>query len=160
MANHASESTHHHILPLRIYFSVAGALFVLTAITVWVSYYHFGAFNLLVAMVIAATKATLVIMFFMHLKYDNKLYTLIFVAAIAFFATFVFLTMADTMERGEIYEYKQGPIHKEAPMYDSLRANPPAAHEGGEHEATADSAATEMNPATGDSAAATSESSH
>ena len=58
MANHASESTHHHILPLRVYFGVAGALFVLTAITVWVSYYHFGAFNLFVAMVIAATKAT------------------------------------------------------------------------------------------------------
>jgi len=160
MANHASESTHHHILPLRIYFNVAGALFVLTALTVWISYYHFGAFNLLVAMAIAAGKATLVVLFFMHLKYDNKLYTLIFVSAIAFFATFVFLTMADTMERGDIYEYKQGPIQREAAMYDSLKAMPPVEHESPAHGGAIDSNATDSPDVVSDTAAASSEPTH
>ena len=99
-------------------------------------------------------------MYFMHLKYDNKLYTLIFVAAIAFFATFVFLTMSDTMERGDVYEFKQGPIHKEAPMYDSLRAHPPAGHEGAEGEAAVGSSAGHEEAAPADSASTTSESSH
>lgn len=155
MANHAHDTGHHHILPLKIYFGVAGALLVLTVITVWVSYYHFGAFNLLVAMAIAATKATLVIMYFMHLKYDNKLYTLVFVSAIAFFATFVFLTMADTMGRGDIYEFKQEPIHPNSAMYDSLKASPAGGHEG-----AVDTTAIDTTAAATDAAAAPAESSH
>ena len=126
MTDHAHSTGHHHILPLKVYFGVAGALMVLTVITVWISYFHFGALNLFVAMLIAAVKATFVIMYFMHLRYDNKLYTLVFVSAIAFLATFVILTMADTMERGEIYEYKQGPIDPSAAIYDSLNVAPTA----------------------------------
>ena len=155
MANHASESTHIHILPLGLYLKVAAALFVLTGTTVWVSYYHFGAFNLLVAMLIAVTKATLVALFFMHLKYDNKMYALVFVAALAFFASFVFLTMADTMERGDIYQFKQQPIHKEAAMYDSLKAMPAGGHEGVAEPEAVDTAA-----ANTDTTAGTSEPGH
>ncbi|MFQ5498914.1 MAG: cytochrome C oxidase subunit IV family protein [Candidatus Zixiibacteriota bacterium] len=107
----------HHVLPLSIYIGVASALIVLTAITVSISFMDFGPYNLVVAMVIAGIKATLVAMFFMHLKYDNKLYTVIFVGSILFLAAFVIFTMFDTLRRDEIYKIKSGPINPNAIIY-------------------------------------------
>lgn len=122
MSNENTQS-HHHILPLSLYINIGLALIGLTVVTVWISFYHFGPFNLLVAMLIAATKASLVALYFMHLKYDNKLYAIIFVSSLLFLATFIVLTMFDTMRRGDIDEMKQGPIEKEAIIYrDSTRA--------------------------------------
>lgn len=117
-----SSATEHkeHILPLRLYLTVGAALLVLTAVTVIISFFHFGPFNLLVAMIIAATKATLVALFFMHLKYDNKLYMIIFVTAILFLAVFIILTMFDTLRRSDVYEIESEHVRKEAIIYDSL----------------------------------------
>ena len=111
----------HHILPLSLYLNIAMALIGLTVITVWVSFYNFGPFNLLVAMAVAAVKASLVALFFMHLKYDNKFYLLIFVSSILFLAIFIVLTMFDTMNRDDIDKMKAGPINPNAAMYDSLK---------------------------------------
>lgn len=119
-------STGIHILPLKIYLSVFTVLLVMTFITVYVSFFNFGAGNLVVAMVIAAVKATLVAMFFMHLKYDNKLYSLIIVGSVLFLAAFMIFTMYDTLRRGEIYEIRSGPIRQNASIYDSLKATAPA----------------------------------
>lgn len=60
-----------HILPFRIYVLVFGALIVLTVFTVTVSRYDFGAWNIVVAMLVASVKAMLVALFFMHLKYEK-----------------------------------------------------------------------------------------
>jgi len=123
--NHHSQS---HILPLSLYLTVGGVLLVLTAITVTLSFFHFGAYNLLVAMIIAAVKAALVALFFMHLKYDSKVYMTVFVVAILFLAAFIIFTMFDTMERDQIYRIESEPISKQAVFYrrdatpDSLRA--------------------------------------
>jgi cytochrome c oxidase subunit 4 len=57
----------HHITPLKTYLVIAGALFCLTAITVWVSYFDFGSLNIIIAMGVATFKATLVALFF----FDN-----------------------------------------------------------------------------------------
>lgn len=115
-------TTHaHHILPLRVYVAVAAALLVFTAITVYISTLDFGPYNLVVAMVIAAIKATLVALFFMHLRYDSKLYMVIFVSAVMFLAVFIIFTMFDTLKRDDIYEIKARPIEKQAVIYDSLR---------------------------------------
>lgn len=113
----ANESHKQHIMPLRTYLAVAAALFVLTAITVIVAQFHFGEFNLIVAMAIAAVKASLVALFFMHLKYDSKIYMVIFLIAIIFLALFIILTLADTLERDQIYELKSKPIQPEARIY-------------------------------------------
>ncbi len=113
-------ATHtHHILPLKVYLSVGAALIVLTAITVAVSQFNFGPYNLLVAMLVAAAKATLVALFFMHLKYDNKFYMTIFVASVVFLAVFIILTMFDTLRRADVYEIEAKPIRDQAIMYDS-----------------------------------------
>lgn len=112
-----SQNSKHHILPLKIYFGVAGTLFALTAITVWVASYDFGAFNIIVALLIAFTKGTLVALYFMHLKYDNKLFGSILVLSLLFLAIFIGFTMIDTMFRGEIEPIEGPPISNEAEMY-------------------------------------------
>jgi cytochrome c oxidase subunit 4 len=116
--------SHHHILSLGLYLKIGSALLVLTVVTVWVAQYDLGALNLLVAMIIAVAKGTLVALFFMHLKYTNKLYATVFVGALLMVAVFIILTMFDTLGRGQIYEIKDGPINSRAVIYqqDSIPA--------------------------------------
>jgi cytochrome c oxidase subunit 4 len=118
MSTHANK-TKSHILPLSLYLTIGGALLFLTGVTVIVSFYQFGPFNLVIAMFIAAIKATLVAMYFMHLKYDSKIYLMIFVMAILFLATFITFTMFDTMQRDRIYQIKSGEIRKDAIIYET-----------------------------------------
>jgi cytochrome c oxidase subunit 4 len=112
-------STEHaaHILPLRVYLIVAALLLIATGLTVTIAQVDFGPWNLVVAMLIAGIKATLVAMFFMHLKYDNKLYSIVFVGAILFLAIFIVFTMFDTMRRGDLNEITARPIEAQAEMY-------------------------------------------
>jgi len=118
-----SEKQHHHVLPLSVYLIVGATLLVLTGITVVVAEFQLGEWNLIVAMAIAALKATLVLLFFMHLKYDNKLYSFAFLISIAFLAVFIVFTMLDTLERDQ---FGRGSIDKQVP-YKSAPA-----HQGGE----------------------------
>ncbi len=62
-----------HISPKSTYYAIFGALMVLTAVTVGVAFINLGALNFPVAIAIAITKATLVILFFMHVKYSSQL---------------------------------------------------------------------------------------
>jgi len=117
MASHAD--THPHVLPLKVYLLVAATLLVLTAITVTVSEYNLGPVNLLVAISIAAIKATLVALFFMHLLYDNKMYLVIFVVAVLFLAMFIIFTMFDTQFRGNVNPDVAYPINPNAEIYKS-----------------------------------------
>lgn len=63
----------HHIIPLKVYLNVAIALYVLTVLTVVFHQMHLGALAAPVAFLIAAVKAALVMLYFMHLKYDNMM---------------------------------------------------------------------------------------
>jgi caa(3)-type oxidase subunit IV len=73
--NKDKDSHHaHHIVPLKVYFTTLGALLVLTIVTVGASYVNFGSTaNVLVSLGIASAKASLVLMFFMGLKYDTNI---------------------------------------------------------------------------------------
>lgn len=74
--SHDSEHQHGelgHVVPLKVFNMVFGALVCLTVITVGVASLDFGAFNMVVAMGIASVKAGLVALFFMHLKYEDPL---------------------------------------------------------------------------------------
>lgn len=106
-----------HITPLRVYFTVAGGLLALTLITVFASQVDLGAWNVVVALLIAASKATLVALFFMHLFYDNKLYSIVFSAGILFLAIFIILTMFDTETRDSIYPETATPLRPAAIIY-------------------------------------------
>jgi cytochrome c oxidase subunit 4 len=108
-----------HITPVKVYVMIALLLIILTAITVAVSFIDLGAYNVTVALAIASVKALLVAFIFMHLLYDNKIYLVIFSMALIFLTIFITLTMFDTTTRGSIYEEKEDPINKEAPIYNN-----------------------------------------
>jgi cytochrome c oxidase subunit 4 len=89
-----------HISPLRTYYIIFGSLMVLTAITVAVAFINLGALNFPVAIGIAILKATLVVLFFMHVKFSSRL-TKLFVASGIFFLLVLFtLTLTDYVSRG------------------------------------------------------------
>ena len=114
-----------HVLPLRNYFGVFAALLVLTAITVGVSYMDFGGWNLVIAMVVATTKATLVAAIFMHLLYDLKFHTVIFSFSVIFLAIFIIFTSFDTFARGRTELFEQlRPARSDDPFSRSLGARP------------------------------------
>jgi cytochrome c oxidase subunit 4 len=63
----------HHVVPVGVYLLVFGALLLLTFVTVIVAEHDFGRLNTPIALTIAIVKATLVILFFMHVKYSSRL---------------------------------------------------------------------------------------
>jgi len=112
-----------HVLPFSVYLKIGIGLILLTGITVYISGLDFGPYNLLIAMAIAATKASLVVLYFMHLKYDNKLYSIIFITGVFCLAVFIIITMFDTLRRDDIYEIKSSPINKNAVIYQKQMEN-------------------------------------
>jgi cytochrome c oxidase subunit 4 len=100
---HADDGmVHAHVSSIKFYVLILAALMVLTLLTVGVASIHLGKLNLAVAVVIASMKATLVVMFFMHLKYDNKFNATIFVSSLLFIGVFFAYTLNDTDRRGEL----------------------------------------------------------
>lgn len=93
------DSQHHHIIPLSIYFRVIALLLVLTFITVAASQINFGPWNTVIAMAIASVKAGFVLAFFMHLKYDNKIYWVCFGTAVFFLMVLYFFSELDYLTR-------------------------------------------------------------
>jgi cytochrome c oxidase subunit 4 len=75
------------------------ALLVGTSLTVWASFIDLGFWNPIIALAIATTKATLVVLYFMHVRYSSKLTMLTVVAGIFMFLTLVSLTLADYISR-------------------------------------------------------------
>jgi cytochrome c oxidase subunit 4 len=72
---------------------------VLTVVTVAVTGYDFGPFNLIVALGVAIAKASLVVLYFMHARYSPKLTGVVIASGIAFFVILVFLTLTDYLSR-------------------------------------------------------------
>ena len=85
-----------HIMPLKMLVGVFLALVVLTVMTVTASNLNFGSYNLVVAIAIAVVKASLVVLYFMHLRYDNPFNAIVFVGCLIFVALFMFLSLTDT----------------------------------------------------------------
>ena len=89
-----------HISPKSTYLAIFGALMALTALTVYVAFQHLGWFNFPVAISIAFFKASLVVLFFMHVKYSSKLTKLLVASTFFFLAALFGLTMTDYLSRG------------------------------------------------------------
>jgi len=95
-----SDHAEHHIVPKRVYFAVFAALIVLTWVTAWVSTVDLGRLNIVVALSIAVCKASLVVMFFMHVKYGTRLTKMIVLCGLFWLMLLLFITMADIWTRG------------------------------------------------------------
>src|SRR6188768_2692133 len=89
-----------HVSPKSTYYAIFGALMVLTGVTVAAAFVNLGSFNFPVAISIAITKATLVILFFMHVKYSSRLTKMVVAMAFFFLAIMFGLTLTDYMSRG------------------------------------------------------------
>ncbi|HSV12943.1 MAG TPA: cytochrome C oxidase subunit IV family protein [Tepidisphaeraceae bacterium] len=89
-----------HISPKSTYYAIFGALMVLTGVTIAVAFVHLGSLNFPVALAIAITKATLVLLFFMHVKYSSRLVKMVVGMAFFFLLIMFGLTMTDYLSRG------------------------------------------------------------
>ena len=103
MSAETSPGSHeeHHVLPLKVYYLVFAALLVLTALTVGVSYADMGPMAIYVALAVAVVKAGFVVGYFMHLKFDNRFLTLVFVGGLIFLVVMFGLTFVDLITRGD-----------------------------------------------------------
>ena len=84
-----------HISSYTSHFFVLGVLLLLTAASVAVTRLEMGPFNTLVAMLIAGTKAGVVLTWFMHLKFDNKLYAIFTFLVLTIFLLVMYITFFD-----------------------------------------------------------------
>lgn len=98
---HADEPTHHeeHIVSPGLYLIIGSLLLLFTGITVGASYIDLGNFNAVVALAIACFKATIVVLFFMHVKYSSKLTKLTVAAGFITFCVLIMMTMTDYISR-------------------------------------------------------------
>jgi len=85
-----------HVVPVSLLLAVWGALVVLTVVTVAATRIDVGSFNLLLAMAIATVKGALVVLYFMHLRWDRPFNGVVFIGSLAFVALFIFLALMDT----------------------------------------------------------------
>jgi cytochrome c oxidase subunit 4 len=90
----------HHVVPIHTYLTIFGLLMVFTAITVAVAFFDLGPANNVVMLGIAVFKATLVILYFMHVKYGTRLIPVVIGSGVFFLLVLFTITMSDYMSRG------------------------------------------------------------
>jgi len=106
--DHQHEGEHHIVSPV-VYLTILGSLLVGTALTVWASFVDLGEWHIaqgitlywnpVVALAIACTKMTLVVLFFMHVKYTTKLTQLTVASGLFMFLVLVGMTLSDYFTR-------------------------------------------------------------
>ena len=89
----------HHIVSPKVHVIILILLLLGTAVTVGASFVDLGVWNPIIALAIATTKATLVVLFFMHVKYSTKLTKLTVGAGIFMFLALISMTLADYISR-------------------------------------------------------------
>lgn len=100
MSEQTQQTDHeHHIVSPKVYLAIVAALLVFTGLTVWASFIDLGPWNPVIALAIACTKAVLVVLFFMHVKYSTKLTKLTVIAGLFTFMALIGMTLSDYMSR-------------------------------------------------------------
>src|SRR5262245_37719079 len=99
---HAAAHEEHglgHITAVQLLVAVLVILLFLTLITVYTAGIDLGAqWNLVIALVIATVKASLVVTYFMHLRWDHKLHLVVFLSSVLFLLLFLSMSLADRKE--------------------------------------------------------------
>lgn len=104
MSDHATDdgNVHPHISPVVFYWGLLAVLMLLTLLTYGLSFVNLGSLNLAVAVIIATAKATLVVLYFMHLRWDTPFNALVFLSSLVFLGIFLVYTINDTGSRGMV----------------------------------------------------------
>lgn len=125
-AEHAGSN--HHIDPLWLYLAVFGALIFMTVVTVGASYFDFGAANTAIAVLIATVKASLVAVFFMHLRHDKPFHSLVLMSGLLFLSFLFIFSMADIDTRSDVDATHDELITPFATVAPAASAAPAPAH--------------------------------
>jgi cytochrome c oxidase subunit 4 len=88
-----------HIVPTRTYYLIYAILMVCTFLTVQIALFDLGPLNVIGALAIAVFKATLVVLFFMHVKYSTRLTWVVVIGAVFWLGILLALTMNDYLTR-------------------------------------------------------------
>jgi cytochrome c oxidase subunit 4 len=98
---HTDDAVHsNHIVSTKIYYAIFAILMVCTGLTVWIAFFDLGPMNTVAALAIAVFKATLVVLFFMHVKYSTRLTWAVVIGSIFWLGILLALTLADYLTRG------------------------------------------------------------
>ena len=93
-------TTTHKTISVTTYTVVFAVLMLLLVLTVAVAFFHFGDFNIIIALAIASLKALLIAVYFMHLRFALPLTRVVAVGAVLWLGIAGVLTMADYLTRG------------------------------------------------------------
>jgi cytochrome c oxidase subunit IV len=87
------------IVSKKVYFTVFALLLFFTFMTVWVASIDLGPLNTIVALTVAVTKAILVALWFMHIKYSNRLTQIVVASGLFWLVIMIALTLFDYKTR-------------------------------------------------------------
>jgi cytochrome c oxidase subunit IV len=93
------ENEKNHIIPYRTFLFVLAGLIVLTLTSVAVTQISLGTFTVALALLIATVKSTFVLRIFMHLKFENKMFSIVVIAVILLIAAVIYITLLDYLYR-------------------------------------------------------------
>lgn len=103
----SATAPHPHIVPIRLYLAIFLALMAGTALTVWVAYQNLGWLNTPIALTIAVCKATLVVLYFMHVRWSSKLVWVFAAAGFLWLLLLFVFTFSDYMTRSWMPVYSR-----------------------------------------------------
>jgi cytochrome c oxidase subunit 4 len=88
-----------HIIPVRVYYGIYAILMLCTGLTVGVAFVDLGPWNIVAALTIAVFKATIVVLFFMHVKYSTRLTWAVVIGSVFWLGILLALTLGDYLTR-------------------------------------------------------------
>jgi cytochrome c oxidase subunit 4 len=94
-----AHTDNHHIVPLRVYYTIFALLMFATYLTVQIAFFDLGPLNTVAALGIATFKATIVVLFFMHVKYSTRLTWLVVLGSLFWLGLLLTLTLSDYLTR-------------------------------------------------------------
>ena len=113
-----------HVSPVSLYLTIFGALIVLTGVTVGAAYVDLDRFNFAVAMLIAGFKASLVVWYFMHVKYQSHLTKLTVATGLFFLALLLGMSLIDYVSRDDFMGRRPQPVSPDAVIEQARPAAP------------------------------------
>jgi cytochrome c oxidase subunit IV len=95
----AMENDKDHIIPYRTFLLILAGLIALTLTSVVLTQIYLGALTVVIALIIAAVKSSFVLRFFMHLKFENRMFTLGVIGVISLLSAVIIVTLLDYLYR-------------------------------------------------------------
>ncbi len=93
------DNIHNHIIPYRTFILILAVLICLTLTSVAFTQIYLGALTVAIALIIAVVKSTFVLRIFMHLKFDNKMFSYGVIGVVLLLSAVITITMLDYLNR-------------------------------------------------------------